>query len=353
MKPVNLNQLLFHPKSDSLSFFLPPGKDLKDSGELDIFLTDMQLQLRIQEKTELEKKLDLSRGQIKKIFKSHPDRSHGFFLSRDLEGYIVLEEKVETYSIIGQTFHVRPILEEVFINPEFLLVNISLYDVKVFQGDFQHLEVIQQYEFDQLPPDFADSSRLYAPKHLGLIPYKSILALKTIAQKVKDFTLYQSLPVVITGLDEMKEIFLRYFGDSAGIYGHFQEDFFEKTCSEILEKSKKFKPAITDYYSSQLKERIKRMMKSRRILTDLSEIIKATYEGKVIHLVLPVEQKVWGKINPETGEFHIHKKAGKTSVDILNEIAEEVMRQGGKIQIMKPHFFPRDSVVLAVIKGHI
>ena len=326
---------------------------MKDAGELDVFLNDILLQLNIQEKHDLEKKLNQSRNQIKKIFKSHPDRSHGFFLSGDLVGYIVLEERVETYSIIGQTFHVRPILEEVFVNPEFLLVNISLFDVKIFRGDFQHLEIIQHYEFDQLPESFADTSRLYVPKHLGMIPYKSILAMKTIAEKVKDFTLYQSLPVVITGLDEMKTIFLRYFGDSAGIISHYQEDFFEKSCSEILEKSRKMRPAITDYYSLQLKERIKRMMKSRRILTDLQEIIKATYEGKVIHLVLPVEQKIWGKLSPETGEFHIHKKAGKTSVDILNEIAEEVMKQGGKIQIMKPHFFPKDALVLAVIKGHL
>ncbi len=37
--------------------------------------------------------------------------------------------------------------------------------------------------------------------------------------------------------------------------------------------------------------------------------------------------------------------------DILNELAEEVMNQGGKIQILAPHFFPQDSYVLAILRG--
>ena len=45
-------------------------------------------------------------------------------------------------------------------------------------------------------------SRIFAPNHVGLIPYKSILALKTIAQKVIDLTAYDNIPVLVTGLDE-------------------------------------------------------------------------------------------------------------------------------------------------------
>lgn len=351
MKPVNLNQLLFQEKSDSLSFFqCPLGNG--DIGAVDIFIDDLLNKLIHQEKKSLAKSLEKLRNEIKKIMKSHPDRSHGFFISQNLHGYIILQDKVEPYSVISPTFHVRPILEELFVNPEFILVNISLYDIKIYRADFQHLEIIQQYEFDQLPKNFNDSeARVFAPQYLGLVPYKSALALKTIAGKVKDMILYDSLPVVVTGLDEMKSIFLRYFADTSGVITHFQADFYEKNCMEILERCREFRSAITDYYSAQVKERLKRMMKSRRILTDLGEIINATRSGNVLHLVIPPEQKLWGKIDLFTGEFTIHKKVGKTSVDILNELAEEVIKQGGKIQILGPHFFPQKSNVLAVIKG--
>lgn len=315
-------------------------------------MEDMQSQLKLQEKNELSKILEKNKTQIKKILRSHPDKTCGFFLSHDLLGYIVIDQSVEPYCMIGQTFHTRPLLEELFVNPEFLLVNVSLYDIKIYKGDFRHLEIIQHYEFDQLPKNFSDhSSRLYAPEFMGLVPYKSILAMRTIGQKLKDMILYESMPVVVTGLEEMKTFFLRYFDDSPGIISHIHEDFYEKTCMEIIERSKIFRYAVTDYYSGQLKERLKRLTKSRRIVSDLGEVIRATYSGKVGHLVIPTEQKIWGKLDPATGEFTVHKKITKSSVDILNELADEVMKQGGRIQILGPHFFPQNSKVLAILKG--
>lgn len=347
MKPVNLNQLLFHPKSDCLSFFYFS----QDHGEnLNQFLNKIQNELIIQEKTDLQNYFEKNRSQIKKTLKGHPEKSYAFFISKNIQGYIILNHKIESDWIIGNTFYIRPILEELFVNPEFLLINISLYDVKIYRVDFEQIEVIRQYEFDDLPKNFNDhSSRVYAPQYLGLIPYKNILSLKTIAQKVKDMILYESLPVIVTGLDEMKNIFLKFFDESSGIITHFQDDFYEKTCVEIMARCKSFRYAITDYYSAQLKDRMRRMLKSKNIITDMSEVIKATFAGKVIHLVIPSGQKIWGSINFETGEFNIHKKIGKTSVDILNELADEVIRRGGRIQILVPHFFPQNVNVMALI----
>lgn len=352
LKPVHLNQLLFHDPTPTLSFFQPPRSKIE---EVEEFLIDMQGQLELQDKKNLAKLLDKNKTIIKKILKSHPDKSHGFFLSGDLQGYIMLETHVEPYCMIGSNFHVRPLLEEVFVNPDYLVVNISLYDISIYRGDFHHLEIVQQYEFDQMAKSMTPEmrSRIFTPNHVGLVPYKTILALKTIAQKVIDMTQYDSIPVLVTGLDEMKEIFLRYFSDHYGVISHIQEDFYEKTCVEILEKCKQFRYSVIDFYSARFKERLKKMVKSKRLISELDDIIPAIRQGKVIHLVLPTEKKLWGRINLETGEYEIHKKMMKKnpSVDILNELAEEVMKQGGKIQILAPHFFPQDSYVLAILKG--
>ncbi len=349
LKPINLNQLLFHSQSGTtLSFFQPHKADLV---ELEPFLSDMQLQLTLRGKSSLAKLLEKNNSNIIKILKNHPEKAYGFFLSEDLQGYIALETTVESYCIIGNSFYVRPLLEELFVNPEYLVVNVSLYDIKVYRGDFQHLEIIQQYEFDQFSIDM--KSRLFSPNHVGLIPYKSIQALKSIAQKVLDLTHYDSIPILVTGLKDTKDIFLKSFSHSNSVISHIQEDFHEKTCVEILEKCKMFRYSVMDFYSVKFKERLMRMVSSKRLISDLGEIVQATMQGKVAQLVLPTERKVYGKISFETGEFEIHKKALKKqhSVDILNLLAEEVMNQGGKIQVLAPHFFPQDSDVLAILRG--
>lgn len=349
LKPINLNQLLFHSNSDAtLSFFQPHRTS---DGELETFMNDMQLQLTLRGKPSLANLLENNKISIKKILKNHPDKSYGFFISEKLQGFIALETNVEAYCIIGNSFHVRPLLEELFVNPEFLVVNVSLYDIKVYRGDFKHVEIIQQYEFEQFSLDM--KTRMFNPGQLSLIPYKSILALKTIARKIMDLTEYDSLPIIVTGLDDMKSIFLKYFSHANGVITHIQEDFYEKTCVEIVEKCRLFRYSVMDYYSARFKERLKKIVTSRRLIADMGEIIKATIDGNVIQLVLPTERKVFGVISFETGEFEIHKKVDKRkhSVDILNLLAEEVINQGGKIQVLAPHFFPNDSDVLAILKG--
>ena len=177
--------------------------------------------------------------------------------------------------------------------------------------------------------------------------------MKTIAQKIMDFTLYQSMPVIVTGLEEVKNIFLRYFDHSVGLITHFHEDFYEKTCVQIQERCKSFRYAVMDYYSGRLKENLKKLIKSKRVLTDLGDVIKASARGDVVNLVLPTEKKLWGLLNFETGEFELHKKVQKKihSVDILNALAEQVIKEGGRIQILGPHFFPTDAHVMAVLRS--
>lgn len=245
----------------------------------------------------------------------------------------------------------RPLLEEIFVNLEYLVVNVSLYDINVYRGDFHHLEIIQHYEFEELSIDL--KSRLFSPNHVGLVPYRSILALKSIAHKIMELTEYESIPVIVTGLEETKGIFLKYFNQSTGVIAHFHDDFYEKTCVQILERCKQFKYSVIDYYSVKFKEKLKKMLKSKRLLSTLDEIVEATRSGNVIQLVIPTERKLFGRISFETGEFELDHKTNKKSgsVDILNELAEEVIRKGGKIQILAPHFFPQDSFVLAIVRG--
>lgn len=354
MKPVNLNQLLFHTKSPCISFFVSPVVKEENEGSWESFFNDMIDQLLLQDRHELVKLMAKSKNAVRKVMKTHPEKSHGFFISETVQGFTSLGNSTEPYCTFGMRFHVRPLMEEILVNPEFILVNVSLYDIKVYRADFRHVEIIQHYEFDQFTnKDFGGIPRVFAPEFMGLIPYKSILAIRSIAKKVMDITLYDNLPVVITGLEQMKKLFIKYFDDETGVITHFDEDFYEKTCVEILDKCRVIRPSIMDFYSAQLKERLKRMMKSKKIVTDLEIIVKSVSEGKVIHLVLPVERKLWGKIDLQNGTFELHKRVSKKnlSVDILNELAEEVMRQGGKIQFLGPHFFPDNSQVFAVLKG--
>lgn len=352
LKPISLNQLLIQPKTASLSFFLPALKKEENATSWETFYQDMVEQLILQEKIEIVKLLVKAKSGVRKAMKSHPDKGHAFFFSEQVQGYSMMNGNIEAFCMIGSRFHVRPMLEEVLMNPEFILVDVSLHDIRVYRVDALHVEMIQHYEFDDYSSREA-ASRVYNPQYLGMIPHKTLLAIKTIARKVMDMTLYDSLPVVVTGLEVMKKHFTKNFRDEVAVISHFDEDFFEKTCVEIFEKTQKMRPVIMDYYSARMKERLKRMQKSKKIVTNLEQIVKSVAAGKVIHLVLPSERKLMGKIDLEQGTVEVHKKAQRKnpSVDIINELAEEVIRQGGKIEFLGTNYFPDDSEMVAILKG--
>lgn len=354
MKPVNLSQLLFHAPTRTLSFFYTCPKHLEIDQDFDDFFKKMIFEIDELKEFEILNLLTGQKSTLLKIIKRYPGKTFGFFFSNVLNGYVIVDTIVEPYYQIGANFHVRPLLEETLVNPEFILVNVSFYDIKIYRGDFQHLEILDHFEFDQFHQTLGNfSPRLYAPQYMGIIPYKTLLALKNLSRKIAEKYMYESVPVIVTGLSDTRHIFLQGFEHAFGVISHLDEDFYEKTCMEILAKCKSFRHIVADYYSAQLKERLKRLNKSQRLLSDFSLIIKAASTGSIIHLVIPNDRKVWGYVNFETGEFGFHKKVHKKkpSVDLLNELAEEVIRQGGKIQILPPHFFPVEAQALAILKG--
>ncbi len=349
MKPVNLNQLLSQPKSLSLSFFWPAlGHEEK---RLESFIQGLVFELN-DEHPELAKILSKRKDSLFKIMKSHPDKAYGFFFSEKFDGYTALESMTNPFVTIKQSFHVRPLLEEFFLNPEFMLVNISQEEVKVFRGDFHHLDIIQQYDLDSHTNDH-DRSNYFQPGKLGVISYKTSLTLKNLGKKIMDKTMYHSMPVIVTGPADLKKVFLKNYHHNFGVISHLDEDFGSKTCVEITKMAKILKPLVIDFYSASLRERLKKMMKSKRLVSDLDAIVKAVFEGKIVHLVLPSEKKLWGRVDFTTGLVELHKRIHKKnpSVDILNELAEEVIRQGGKIEILGDSFFPPDAEVIGILKG--
>jgi hypothetical protein len=336
VKPIHLNHLLAQPKTASASLYFSRSSDFSIFEELlkDLHRHDQEALAR----TIMKQKL-----QIKKILATYPNQSLGFFFTQDTSGYSFINHRVEDYFTYGHSFHLRPLLEDIFVNPEFIVVNVSLYDIKVFRGDFHHIEVLKHFEFDNV----AASSKIFGPNHIGLIPFKNILAMKNIAKDIMEMTYYHSVPVIVTGLAEMKTHFMKYFDHRIDVI-EVEEDFYEKTCLQILEKCRGYRHQLLDFYALLLKRQFGRMTKVHRLLNDVGDIIQAIHGEKVIHLVLPAHTKLWGNVDFETGKFALDDTS---NVDILNELADHIIRQGGQIQILGPHFFPEENPVYAILKG--
>jgi hypothetical protein len=351
VKPVNLNQLILTPHERSLSLFV--GASAKSHQPL---YDDICIQLKNSSDLELLSIFENAWPEIVKKIAGNPSQAFGFFLSQKNFFYITLAVNREDFFILGNSFYLKTVIEDTYSHPEFILINVSLYDVKVYKGDFQHLEILQHFEFEEWPKNNGDyqKARFYTPQYLGLLPFKTLFALKSIAQKIQDFLMYYSLPIVVTGLSEIKDIFLRHFKYFSGVISHIHEDFYEKTCAQVLEGCKIFRPVILDFYSLQFKERFKKIVPSHLVVTDSPTMLRALNEGRVQQLILPLNLKIWGQINSDSLSLNLHKeRIPLESVDVINELAEIQLRQGGRLQFLTSLFFTQNHFAVAILKGEV
>jgi len=317
---------------------------------------DICLQLKNSTELELLSQFENAWPQIVKKMAGNPTQAFGFFLSQKNFFYITLAVNREDFFILGNSFYLKTVIEDTYSHPEFILINVSLYDVKVYKGDFQHLEILQQFEFEEWPKNQGDyqKARFYTPQYLGLLPFKTLFALKSIAQKIQDLLMYYPLPIVVTGLSEIKDIFLRHFKYFSGVISHIQEDFYEKTCAQVLEGCKIFRPVILDFYSLQFKERFKKMVPSHLVITDFQLMIRALKEERVQQLILPLNVKIWGQIDSELSALKLHQeRIPSESVDVINELAKIQLKQGGRLQFLTSLFFTQNHFAVAILKGEV
>jgi hypothetical protein len=87
-----------------------------------------------------------------------------------------------------------------------------------------------------------------------------------------------------------------------------------------------------------------------RIIDDLVKISRAALHGEVKTLYLRDNSEIWGQINRKTGEIAVHpKQSNAKDDDVLDDIACEVIRQGGEVIVLTAKDMPSPSPAAAIL----
>jgi hypothetical protein len=100
--------------------------------------------------------------------------------------------------------------------------------------------------------------------------------------------------------------------------------------------------AIEEYH--QLRDR----KQASEILTDVA---KAAVQGRVRKLFLADEKKLFGRIDIITGEVLLHgTQTGPEDDDVLDDLAEAVLKRAGEVFLIDKSRMPRDSAAAAIFR---
>ncbi len=84
--------------------------------------------------------------------------------------------------------------------------------------------------------------------------------------------------------------------------------------------------------------------------SDLKGIAKAAVQGKVRKLIIAEDQKIFGKLNPLSGEIKVHPfDLDHEDDDLLDDIAQVVLKKGGSVIVSKKKDIFEGHPALAIL----
>lgn len=338
MKPVKLNQLLFSITPPCLSIYVP---DAAAFGSL-----EARLLQRLVTNPQLREIFTQELHSIREVLRRRPDAPFGFYLSPQRRGYLLLDHDTDPSFVLGESFHLRPVLQEIFGNPEYALVVLGDTEMSLYRGDARQVELLERHEYTPGP----GPQLVYG---LGaMITPSQRRGLKDLAMRIHQSAALANLPVVVAGASELVRQLTRGLSHSAGVVTLNAPHFAQLTCPQLLAEYPRFRDAVVEHHAENFKFRLKGLVKTGRIVSDMNELIRAIGEGKVLRLLLPEKRRLWGKVDFQTGRYEImglHEVEG--AEDILDDLAEATIRSGGKIQFLPEHFFPHGSHAMVILRG--
>jgi hypothetical protein len=83
---------------------------------------------------------------------------------------------------------------------------------------------------------------------------------------------------------------------------------------------------------------------------DLTDVAKAVMGGRVRTLLVEAERVVPGRFDPATGEVRLDRLADPGVDDVLDDLAEAVLRTGGEVVVVPAERMPTDTALAATFR---
>jgi len=274
----------------------------------------------------------------------------GIFRTRDSFRVLNVPVDVEPACVIATSFHVKPLLKWIQSDRDFLLLGLEDRAAHLYLGNQQSFSRIdsvlypEALRLDENSDDYASlkRKRTKGPKLRETISWLN--------DWICEVTGNARPKLFVAGRKELTDVFfagLRYSNTvKTPVWPSFQESQVGEMTSVIRshlkkEVSNKLEQALTEF-------RLAEDMNLTR--KNIFQIAKAAIQGKVRKLIVADGIKIFGKIDAKSGGLSLHPyDLDHEDDDILDDLAQTVLNQGGEVIIATREEIPKGRPALAIL----
>lgn len=306
------------------------------------------------------------------VFWQHPGDGLAVFLSQDMFRYSFLPLNFDELAVVGNRFHIKPLLPLFNGEGRFYVLSLSQNEVKLLQ--------CTRYGFKEIdlkgivPLSLAEALHLDGPERtlqshaggpgkgketgvfqgqgLGDVAKKNILHFFQQIDRglhheiLKD----ESSPLVVAGVNYLHPIY-----KEANTYQHL----FDKgivgnpeglSWEELHKRSWTLVQPHLDRKQAEAISEYRQLIGSGHTSDSIGEIVSNAYSGKVESLFVAPGQPKWGTFDPTSNTVKLHEKAEPNDDDLVDFAAAHTLIHRGAVYAVKPEQIPGGLPLAAVFR---
>lgn len=275
----------------------------------------------------------------------------GLFRNENSFRILGLPVPVEKTCVIATSFHVKPLLRWIQVDREFLFLGISEGSASLYYGNQNSFNLLDTIIFPTKLQNSTDPDTYDDLKKRRLNGLKYSQTIEWLNEWLFSLTKDLKPPLFVAGQKKLTSVFLKsccYQNTrNQPIWPYFNQERASEICSEIRsslmkDAKKDLEQCLMEFYQAEDLNLANK---------NIFQIAKAAIKGKVRKLIIADGIKIFGKIDKKSGELFVHPAhLNHEDDDILDDLAQEVLIQGGEVVVASREEIPKGRPILAILE---
>jgi hypothetical protein len=308
-------------------------------------------------------------------FWAHQSEGLAIFLNFDNAYTYNLPLNFEEMVIVGQRFHIKPLLPLFAGNGRFFLLALSQNQVRLLQGTRHSVSEIELG--DVVPANLEEAIAFDDPEdelqlHTstanpgGAVQQEGMFFGHSAAEEEKDFifryfrqiddglrqVLYEraAVPLLLAGVDYLHPIYRQ-----ANSYPYLLEDGIHGNPEQWRndELHERAWPLVEPHFAlaqQQALEKFQQALSSGQASYQIETVVAAAYYGRIDTLFTPLTKQLWGHFNQQTGEVMLEAESTPDNNDLLDMAAIQTLLNGGTVYAVPASNMPEGQSLAAIFR---
>jgi hypothetical protein len=275
----------------------------------------------------------------------------GIFRNQDTFRILNIPVEVEQTCQVATSFHIKPLLKWLQTDQEFLLLGLEAEAAHLYLGSQDSLKLVDSILFPELfKNDYmsGDYSNLKKARQKKIKEEETFTWLN---EWISELTQSSKPKLFLAGekslIDSLNQNLTYKNTIKTPMANFFDKNNINDICSSIrkilkVDSRASLEKTLMEFRFAE---------EDNRTRKNIFQIAKAVVQGRVKKLIVSDELSIFGKIDKKSGGLAIHPfDLDHEDDDILDDLAQMVLSQGGEVIVASRNEIPKGRPILAILE---